>query len=468
MVLSVLLQVQVTANVTLLPDYDEAIYWDVSRNCHETGYFYRSMGDRYLFFDHPPLFLYLASPVFYLTDEMAGFRFVVSLFSCLLIALTALLASRLFGRGAALPAAIVLAFNPLFLFYANKAYQDVPFCVPVLLAFLAAFAGQPVRSGLWTGAAFLIKYFAAGFAGFLWLYTLLTGPSGRRASLKFAVVFVLLASLWPVAGLLLDQKGFLGKLDYWNEMIRPDTLAAVKSHPVASFGEYLQSIFDRLTTLHVLLLGAGFLGQLFRLKRSKLEVRIVLFTVVGYVAVLMSAFALRTDRYILETLPFLAVLTGGTLARMGPSRWLVLGLVSLLSPWVVMPGMTRMPPLVTPYYGEPVYEYARSVEDAAAFISEQMQPGELMMVNWNGPRFGYFARRPYRFLYISTNLASALSEIDKSDAVVRDHESGGWHLPYLTEDEIRQVEAHLDRSFDSRAFGPVRVYVRRRTGEEKS
>ncbi|MBI3889903.1 MAG: glycosyltransferase family 39 protein [Candidatus Wallbacteria bacterium] len=461
MVLSIAVQLAGTANVKLLPDYDEAIYWDVSRNCHRTGLFMRSFGDGGLFFDHPPLFLYFASPVFALTDDMAGIRLVVSGLSALLLASTALLASRLFGRDAALPAAVLLAFNPMFVFYANSAYQDVPFCVPTLLGVLSALAGKPVASGLFTGAACLVKYFALGFAGCIGLFFLRQGPEGPQDAARFAAVFFVVASLWPAAGLQLDASGFKEKAAYWHENLAMKTTTAIKHHPVVGRAEYLQSVLDRMTPLHALVLATGLAFGLARFPRASWQERFVVMTAGAYLFTLLGPFALRTDRYFVEALPLLAVLAAGLFTTAAPTtRFALLGIVSIAGLLLPMPGTRRLPMLVRPQFAPAVIEFSRQVEEAGAWLRTWLRPEDGLVVDWNGPRFGYMTRHNYRFLYARKDLAEVMAEIDRSRVVVRDHESAKWHLPYLSAEEIGRVEARLAAEFHRRDFGPVAVYVR--------
>ncbi len=460
MALSVAAQLFVTRNVTLLPDYDEAIYWDVSHNCHQTGLFLRSFGKGILFFDHPPLFTYLASPVFFLTDDIAGVRAVVSLLSCLLLAATSLLAARLFGRGAALPAAVVLAFNPMFVFYANKAYQDLPFCVPIVLAFLAAFRGRPVVSGLLTGAAFLVKYFGLGFAGFLSLYFLLAGPGGKRRTVLYLAAFLGVASLWPLAGLLLDPAGFLGKLGYWDDLLMSGRLNV--THPVSPMSELMQAVLDRLSTLHALLLAAALLGMARRFRELDLPGRITLATVLGYLGVLLAGFHLRGDRYWVEALPFLAALAGGWSLQLPPfSRWPILVPVAVCGLLLPMPGMVRPPLMSCPYYAPAVYEFASQTRSAAEAAAKALLPGEPLMADWNGPRLGYLTRHPYEFLFTTPTLEKVFERVKGFRVLIRDHESGRWYMPCLTSEEIDRLEARLATECDTTDFGKVRLYVRK-------
>ena len=459
MALSVAAQLFVTRNVTLLPDYDEAIYWDVSRNCHQTGLFLRSLGKGILFFDHPPLFTYLASPVFFLTDDIAGVRAVVSLLSCLLLAATSLLAARLFGRGAALPAAVVLGFNPMFVFYANKAYQDIPFCLPIVLAFLAAFRGRPVVSGILTGAAFLVKYFGLGFAGFLSLYFLLGGPDGKRRAALYLAAFLVVSSLWPLAGMLLDPTGFLGKLGYWDNLLSSQMQT---THPVPPMGEVMQAVLDRLSTLHALLLAAALLGMARRFRELDLPARITLGTVLGYLGVLLAGFHLQGDRYWVEALPFLAVMAGAWSLQLPPfSRWPILVPVAVCGLLVPMPGMVRPPLMKCPYYAPAVHEFASQTHSAAEAAAKALQPGEPLMADWNGPRMGYLTRHPYEFLFTSPTLEEVFERVKKFRVLIRDHESGRWYLPCLTSEEVARLEVSLTTEFDATDFGKVRLYVRK-------
>jgi 4-amino-4-deoxy-L-arabinose transferase-like glycosyltransferase len=460
MALSVAAQLFVTANVTLLPDYDEGIYWDVSRNCHHTGLFLRSIGkDSCFFFDHPPLFTYLASPVFFLTDDIAGIRAVVSLLSCLLLAATSLLAGRLFGRGAALPTAVILAFNPMFVFYSNKVYQDIPFCLPIVLAYLAAFRGRRLAAGVLTGAAFLVKYFAFGFAGILALYCFLSGPGGKRGTVLFLAGFLAVASLWPLAGMLFDPAGFLAKLDYWNSHLssRMEVL-----HPVGSLGELLQSVLDRLSTLHAVLLAAALLGMARRWRELELPARITVVTAVAYIAVLLGGFHFRGDRYWVEALPFLAAIAGAwSLQLPAMTRWPILLMIAVCGLVIPMPGMLKMPLMTRPYYAPPVHEFVRDTRAAAEAAARVLRPGEPLMADWNGPRMGYLTRHPYEFLFPTQTLEQAFERVKSYRVLVRDHELGRWYMPYLTRDETDRLEARLTAECDTTDFGRVRLYVRR-------
>ncbi len=459
---SLAVQLLASANVKLLPDYDEAIYWDVSHNCHERGLFVRSQNQGHLFFDHPPLFLYLASPSFFFTDDIAGFRFVVSLMSLALLVATALLASQHLGADAAVPAAALLGFNPMFVFYANSGYQDVPFMLPTMLAFLAAFEGRAIACGLLTGAAFLVKYFAAGFAGALALYQAAAPERGPRQAARHLAVFASLALLWPVTGLWLDSAGFLGKMGYWKTFLTMESTTAIKHHPVAELGPYVKSIVDRLTLPHTLLLVLAIAWALTNLRKFDWPMRTVTLTAVAYIATLLGPFALRSERYMVEALPLLAILGAGLLQGLTrQARAAALALVSVAGLFIPMPGASRLPPLVRPQYTATVLKYAEDVRLAAQEVARALPPGERVLVNWNGPRIGYLARRPYSVLFTREDFESAAKLVDDARILVRDHESGRWFLPELAPDQIERLERKLAAEFTFADFGKVRVYTRR-------
>ena len=108
--------------------------------------------------DKPPLYLWLLGGAFRLFGiSEASARWVNIAASTLLIPVVAATAARLWGRRAALAAAVVLALNPYAISFGPTAYTDPVLVLAGMLAFCLAVYGRALGAGLLLGAAVMTK-----------------------------------------------------------------------------------------------------------------------------------------------------------------------------------------------------------------------------------------------------------------------------------------------------------------------
>jgi mannosyltransferase len=153
--------------------------------------------------DTPPLYYLLAWGVGKVLGPPEWMRLPALLAGVALVPVCALLARRVFGLGAALVAALVVALSPFLVYFGSeaRAYAPAALCVAVATLLLLAALERP-RAWLWTG------YAVAGAAG-LWLHytaalplaaqavwALWSYPERRRGLLAASVGTLLLYAPW--------------------------------------------------------------------------------------------------------------------------------------------------------------------------------------------------------------------------------------------------------------------------------
>lgn len=134
-------------------EWDEAVYLGA-------GKYLFSAGTAGLFEDIRPLFLPLFLGLFWKTglNPMIYGRLLEFAFSAGLVYMTWRLARDIYGEQGGFFAAFILVTSPLFLFYSDRLYTEIPSVFFVMLSLYVFIRGRIGLAGVLAGLAFLMKF----------------------------------------------------------------------------------------------------------------------------------------------------------------------------------------------------------------------------------------------------------------------------------------------------------------------
>ena len=449
---SLLLTVGLQLNISLqnpVPDYDEAVYFDVIRNVAVQKIPVRTSSGT-LYAIHPPGYFYPAGLLYGLgLGTLTLQRSIQTALSIGLLVLVYGLSLRVWGRIAARWAVFLLAINPFFLHYAHSVYLELPETFWTILSLAlwlwAERAGEPrweryALAGVALGLGAITKYFAISLgAAYLLYYGLREGGRlWRSRPLAWIVVGSLAVFLlWPTyAWMILGVEGLrgaiLGRLtgfasasgaDPRTQMTGIDllvrlakavgplvalpVLAAAGAETVwtakrrAWRGHSASERFRALLTLWFWLLGLGLLGL-----------------------------PTRDYKYFYPLLPvgilFLASWAEKVWAAFQPegnARRLAIS-VAIIGVWVLLVfpvdlvGIDRVPWVCKLYFTDQDYTWRASAHriempQMSKWIEEIAYPNERVLVGKAGPIVCYYTGLPYRLAYLSASLDAARRLLDE-------------------------------------------------------
>lgn len=471
-----------------IPDYDEAVFFDLASGIARTGLPYRSLADGNLYLFHPPLFAYLLGGAFLIFGEgLLVARLLSSALSVLTLGLTFLLGREVGDERAGAVAALLLALNPLFLVYSFSAYMEITLTL-VMVASLYFFVRAErqgrgylyLAAGSLLGLALVTKYLAV--IGVLAYGGYLLAKHRGRALFRRELYLVMLPAgglflLWLAYALALDARLFLGQTADWLEQRPWDARVSV------GVWAFLGAAMGAAEPVFSLAFALCLVRHLFGPKSPSAWVPLAYVAATGIVLVAMS---IKDVRYMVPLLPVVAVLVASAIPWPALLAWLgrqsrpgrlAFGAGALLALALVSPldfiQRPRADWLASPRFLVPVFEgRLRSDENqeglklAGVYLSHNSLKGDAFAITYNGPVVAHYAGRRYRLLYVQS-YAEALRTLEAVNFVLI--EPGGYGiqgLPRLSAEERVALERFIKSRFaPTAAFGPegqqVRLYARR-------
>jgi 4-amino-4-deoxy-L-arabinose transferase-like glycosyltransferase len=478
------------AATNLVPEYDESIYLDVSKNLAWTGLPLRSYEGGIFFFQHPTLsFLFFSLPFVAHLESLLAARAVSSVFALGTIFVTFLLGRLVGGQRIGIVAALLLAINPLFLAYSHSVYMEIILGFFLLLsAYFFVLANKQGRQILWLlsgislGLALWVKYLAAIV---VLIYLAYLFMRHRWSLVRRQETYILLGSaaglflLWPVYALLLDQHQFLAELRRWATFGRANLHDSRVGMALLDYAKaFIRSVSPPLT---LLLVFATF-RKAFSISRHRLvraEELFPLLYIVVWVLFLILVMPIKDMRYLIPVIPWIALVVVMEIAAIAGRldfRWLsnarILHVALVLLVVMAYAPFIGQIPIVGKLYGPApfvsrLYPVDNGFREVGRYIAQNSASDEVITVNWKGPQFGYLADRNYRFLY-TQSYPEVMEALERTRILVQD---GRWFLPYLDTTQRQEFLLRLAKDFQlERTFYlgrdgyTIKIFVKKRAG----
>lgn len=480
MALVVFALVQIALALTVdLPEYDEAIYLNVARSIRRSGIAMRSLSGGILYADHTPLYQYfLGLSTSLLGERIQLLRLLTVLFGVGCVVLVYDIDRRLRGPLAGLAATLILALNPFFNFYAFFLRAELPMLFFILLSayWLARYeAGQQTRMLSWAGlsaaVAFLLRENALLFSASATLFVMLTTRTWRGRLRNGARV-----GGPSLAAILL----WLG----WLLLLNPASLESTVNRYLASAAGSGTAIFDarvgqelstwlNIVTTEVigpetllLLVGALLAYLVWRPPMPRFTLLVGLY--LGLLAAYALLVSLREPRHLIPAIPMLALLIALLIDWSRLLAWLrsrrfvrnhprvsaiIAVLLVLILAWSLLP--VRLPSSnqwSNPeqwwddsyqgrmFTGDRIYGILRPV---GVYLKQASPPDETIVVVHQGTVVGYYADRPYDFLY-TKNFQGIMRVLAEADFLIYDQPS----FFRLSLAEVEAVESYISEQFE--------------------
>lgn len=458
-------------NSVSIAQYDESIYLDVARNIRKTGLPLRSvdLSGRY-HFDHLPLYVYLLSGMTALFGENTFLvRLVTMLAGAGAVTMTYLNGLRAKDAAAGFVAALLLALNSFFATYAYFIREEVFFALFILLAaYFLLRLGQTgnnrylLAAALATGVAFLLKEIGLAFLAaavlyvFFFLRTAVKWPDWRGRIT--AVLILALPALTGLAAWLLwanaiDAAQLQVTLDRW---LGTGDTPIIDPRIGLSAGDWLQTIIRFVFgwELSLLLLFALIYALVRRRKPPQITYLFLLYLGVALGASLIMN--LKEMRHLMAVIPSACLLIGLLLPWSSWWAWLredrrrlllatAPALLFLLSASPLRPPLSgswqepaaRWDPI---YAGRLLYndEALALVKEAGEFLQTAEPLDGLITIVRQGPVVGYYAGRPYLFLF-PRPFEENMDILRRSDYVVVDAIEFWQQTPEQTETVMQYI-----------------------------
>lgn len=483
-------------NNVSIAQYDESIYLDVARNIRKSGLPLRSVGlDGRYHFDHLPLYVYLLSGMTALFGQNTFLvRLVTMLAGAGAVTMTGIIGLRAKDTAAGFVAALLLALNSFFATYAYFIREEVFFAFFVLLAAYCLLRLGQTQENRWLlaaalsiGVAFLLKEIALAFLAaaalyvFFFLHTTVKWPDWRGR-----ITAVLVLSLPALTGLAawlfwanaIDATQLQVTLDRWlgtgdTPIIDPRIGLAAR----AWLETFLQHVFGWEL---VLLLGFTLLYALVR-RRKPPQIAALFLIYLGVALGASFVMNLKETRHLMALIPSVCLIIGLLLPWSSWWAWLnedrrrlllaaPLALLFLLSasPLKVPTSGSWHDPAS---YWDPIYggrllandDALALVKEAGEFLATAEPRDGLITVVRQGPIVGYYAARPYLFLF-PRPFEENMDILSRSDYVVIDAVEFWQQTPEQTEIVLQYIDDNftIDQILQD---GSAQVTIYRRNSE---
>lgn len=408
--------------------------------------------------DKPPLFPYLLALCFRIwgPDEWAA-RLPAMAASIVALALTHRLATRLYGPTAALVALILLAGSPFHILFSRTAFTDPLMLTWGLAALTAAAEGHWWQSGLWLGLAFATKQQGLFF---LPLALSLGWSAGQRLDLK-ALGQCTLGFLLPFAiTIAWDQVRWATRPSYFDQAIQ--NYGRLTLVPAWQIGRRLRE-WGRLLAMITGSLILNTLVLLPCLRRDRPTALIWLHLLAFSAVHILFSFPVW-DRYLLPIVPLVALLGGGSIARLLANRtertkW---GAILLILVLAVVPAIRAAQNGYN--LGGDHWAY-QGIDRAAEYLREHAAGGILYhhWLGWHWHYYLYDAPIELRWWRSGSHLAhEATRSMDRPQYLVipgwESLEWVGWNM-YIAGLDLQRVSV-ITRSDGSLAFSIYRITPR--------
>ncbi|MCL4859473.1 MAG: glycosyltransferase family 39 protein [Caldilineaceae bacterium] len=319
--------------------------------------------------DKPPLFLWLLAGAFEMFGaSQAAARIPNILVSVLTIPLVAVIARRLWGRRAALAAAVAMALNPFAISFAPTAFTDPLLVFAGACALWSAGNRRGLWAGVWLGVAIMTKqqglFYAPLIVATLFAQSIAPTSAGRVARFgalgRFGVGLLFVTApivywdslRWQVApspwDLGVRNYGALALLppDAWMERLQSWTELAW--HLTASWPLWLALLVGVAASLFQLVALGGSPAEHRSLHSPTIRSHVLLLAL--WAAAFFAVHVITTvqvwDRYLLPLAPMVA-LGAGWLA----AGWLAGGAAPQFGIWLLVAALLLLPPAATAAQG---------------------------------------------------------------------------------------------------------------------
>jgi 4-amino-4-deoxy-L-arabinose transferase-like glycosyltransferase len=306
LILAALAAVRIASRPAL--DMDEHIFLDVGQQIVTTGLPWRTYRSDapHLFFDHTPLYVYLAAGV---TAIGGPTGVILRAFSLVAAALSVVLVFRigLEARGpvAGFVGAVILAATPFFATYAWFVRMEEPLCLCMVLAVWLLGRGRIGLAGLAIAAAVMLKELALAF----WLVAAVwvLWRRGLRQALVVALPTPIALAAWFAYAFGIGRDGLLYALGRWGR-------SAAGSDPDNARFLIGPLRWTRILAIHVVgpVLGAATLvaAVIVARARGRTGAPAIAAIPLAYVVIAVAAsyaMSLKEPRFVIGVVPMLAL-----------------------------------------------------------------------------------------------------------------------------------------------------------------
>ena len=416
-------QIFLLRNVSIA-QYDESIFLDVARHIRASGLPLRSVGlDGRFYFEHLPGYVYLVGGLTALFGEnVLLLRLVTMLFGAGSVSLTYLIALRAQDITAAFVAALLFALNSFFATYAFFVREETYFIFAILLAAYFLLRLQQtaenrylLAAALSTAAALLFKEIALAFLLAAALYLLFVYPTWRArlaAALTFSLPTLVVLAAWLLWANRLDPAQLRVTAGRWTGAFGAQS-AIVDPRIGLQARDWLETLAAYAFGWELVLLFffALIYALIFRRRPAHIAILFLLYVFLAAAASLFMS--LKEMRHLIAAIPAACLLIGLLLPWSSWWAWLTadrrrlllaapLALIFLISASPLK--LTAADPAARwdPVYGDRLLtnDSALSlVKEAGDYLDASAPPGSLVTVIRQGPVIGFYANRPYIFLY---------------------------------------------------------------------
>jgi 4-amino-4-deoxy-L-arabinose transferase-like glycosyltransferase len=485
-------------NNVSIAQYDESIYLDVARNIRKTGLPLRSVGlDGRYHFDHLPLYVYLLSGMTTLFGQNTFLvRLVTMLAGAAGVTITGIIGLRAKDTAAGFVAALLLALNSFFATYAYFIREEVFFAFFVLLAsYYLLRLGQTQENrylfaaALSIGVAFLLKEIALVFLTaaalyvFFFLRTTVKWPDWRgriTAILVLSLPAITSLVAWLLWANAIDAAQLQVTLDRWFGTGTPIIDPRIGLSARAWLETIIKFVFG--WELALLLLFALLYTLLRRRKPPHIAYLFLLYLGVALGASFMMN--LKETRHLMALIPSICLLIGLLLPWSSWWVWLTEDRRRLLvaAPLILL-FLLSASPLKLPTSGywrdpaarwdptswwDPIYgdrllhnDNALSLaKEAGEYLATAEPRDGLITIVRQGPIVGYYAARPYLFLF-PRPFEENMDILGRSDYVVVDAVEFWLQTPEETEIVMQYISDNfiVDQVLQD-GSGQVTIYQR--------
>ncbi len=457
-----------------IAQYDEAIFLDVARNIQKSGLPLRSVGAGKFFFDHTPLYIYMLGGLMTFTGEnVLLLRLATLFFAVGSLVLVYRIGLEARSAAAGLVAAALLALNPFFAVYAFFIRMEAPFVFFLLLAihFLLQVERRPERAarfwllaGLATAAAVLSKEIGLAFWAAAGLYVLWQAKTWRARATAVALVMgptVLFFAAWLIYAWVLDADRLLETLGRWTGAWQTGGSPISPRYGTANLN-WLRLVGNMVlgwplaALLAVALVTAAVTWR--RQHPPRLAALLLLYLLLALGASLVMN--LKEARHVIGLIPVAALLIGLLVDWEGLWRWarqrpyrLALTIVAIfIFAWAISPlqlaardSWAQPTAWFEGQFAARAFENDASLaplEAAGHYLRAQAAPDEVIIVVRQGPVVGFYAQRPYMFMY-TRPFAENMALLQEAEFVVFDS-SEFWRQ---SADETAKLRDYLQTNF---------------------
>lgn len=471
-------------------DYDEAVFLDVARNVQRVGLPLRSVGtEGQLYFIHTPLYIYLVTATVSLVgDSPFGVRLMTMLFAIASIIFTYLTVRQRQTAVSGFIAALLLALNTFVAIYAHFITMAVPMMFFVVLAiyWLAKVEDNPswhywFGAGIAAALAVMFKELALIFVVAAALYAFFFGATWQKRisqSIWIVLPTIVALAIWTWWGISLDQVQFQAGLNRWlHSASGANNAAGARALQSFTWIKVLGSaVFSGgMTILFFAAIAAYFIW----FRRRLPQVVWLLFLYLGIAIGASFLISLKEPRHVISLVPVIAMIIGMMVAWESVWVWVrekrmrlgITAVITFLFIWNISPVKvsTVLPWQQIETWWEPLFaqrifqsqHYYGLLKETGQYLGENTPPDTVITVVHEGPVIGYYADRPYYFLY-NKNQSKILAVLENTDYLVVDHQV----FINLSTEEIHSVMTYIETEFELElllkdAYRESHIYHRR-------